>query len=467
MKYRRVTSGYRPLHERLNDFSEVEKQLNTDERIRQAARCMDCGIPFCTWGCTIANIIPEFQDMVYKERWKEAYELLSINHNFPEFTGRVCPAPCEHACVLNIDKEPVTIRENELAVIEKAFKEGYVQPRIPKARSGKKVAVIGSGPSGLTIADELNQLGHQVTVFEKAEAIGGLLRFGIPDFKLNKAVIDRRVNLMKEEGITFEVHVEVGKDLKSEVLLAQFDAIVLAVGAMQPRDIPVEGRELDGIHFAMDYLTQQNRIVNEQITVSKEDGISAHNKKVLVIGGGDTGSDCVGTANRHDAKSVMQIEIMPKPALERKEDNPWPFYAWTLRTSSSHEEGCERRWGLTTNKFIGENGRVRGAEIEGVEWIPDEKGRMGMQKTGSKELVEADLVLLALGFVSPLQGGLLNELGVLYDARGNVSVDSNCMSSVSKVFAVGDSVSGASLVVRAMAQGKEAAKPIHEYLLKS
>ncbi len=464
MKYRRVTSGYRPVYERLNDFSEVEKQLNTDERIRQAARCMDCGIPFCTWGCSIANIIPEFQDMVYKERWKEAYELLSVNHNFPEFTGRVCPAPCEHACVLNIDQEPVTIRENELTVIEKAFKEGYVKPRIPEIRSGKKVAVIGSGPAGLTVADELNQKGHSVTIFEKAEAVGGLLRFGIPDFKLNKAVIERRVKIMEEEGIIFKVNVDVGKNIETKAILKEFDAIVLAVGAMKPRDIPVEGRDLRGIHFAMDYLTQQNRIVSDISSVSKKEGISAHNKRVLVIGGGDTGSDCVGTSNRHDAKSVMQIEIMPKPDTQRKEDNPWPFYAWTLRTSSSHEEGCERRWNLTTNRFIGKEGNVSAVEVEEVSWEPGDQGKMIMKKSGKKEIIETDLVLLALGFVSPLHDGLLNELGIEYDARGNVEVNEQFMSSVDKVFAVGDSVTGASLVVKAMEQGKKSIQSIHEFL---
>jgi glutamate synthase (NADPH/NADH) small chain len=464
IKYKRRTSGYRPVGERVKDFSEVEITLNTDERINQAARCMDCGIPFCHWGCPVSNIIPEFQHLVYKEKWKEAYELLAENHPMPEFTGRVCPAPCEHSCVLNIHQEPVTIRENELAVVEKAFKEGYIVPKPPQKRSGKKVAVIGSGPAGLVAAKELNYDGHLVTVFEQDEAIGGLLRFGIPDFKLNKSVIDRRQKIMEEEGVTFKVNTTVGVDVKGKELMKEFDAIVLAVGAMKPRDLTVEGRELDGIHFAMDFLTQQNKRVRGTYDSSGETEISAKDKNVLVIGGGDTGSDCVGTSNRHGAKSVTQIEIMPKPSLERKPDNPWPYYGWTLKTSSSHEEGCERFWNMATQKFVGENGAVKKAIVEEIEWVPNPNGgRPDMKKTGKVKEFETDLVLLALGFVSPVQEGLLKELGVEFDSRGNV-IAPNGVSTIDKVFAAGDTVSGASLVVRAMDAGRETAKSVTKYL---
>lgn len=461
----RKEAGYRPVLDRIADYGEVEQTLNTEDRMLQASRCMDCGIPFCHWACPLGNKMPEWQDAIYKGKWQEAYEILFDTNNFPEFTGRICPAPCEKSCVLAISKEPVTIRENEAAVAERAFLEGFVKPRMPKKQTGRKVAVIGSGPAGLAAADILNQKGHTVTVFEKDEVIGGLLRLGIPDFKLNKGIVERRVSVLREEGVIFKVNMEIGKDISSENLLADYDAICLAVGAGKPRDLPIEGRELKGIHFALELLQQQNRIV-AGTAIAEDDLISAKGKHVLVIGGGDTGSDCVGTSVRHKAERVTQIEILPKPPIGNNPETPWPAaYPIVLKTSSSHEEGCERRWSLASKRFIGSNGKVIGVEVVEVEWVK-ENGRMTMKEVGKPEIIKADLVLLSMGFVSPVHEGLLNQLGIEYDIRGNVKTFSPNQSSVAKVFAAGDAALGASLVVRAIDSGRKAAKRIDGYLMK-
>jgi len=463
LKVRRKEAGNRPIVERVADFSEVEQVLNSEDRMLQASRCMDCGIPFCHWGCPVDNLIPEWNDLLYRGDWRKAFERLNATNNFPEFTGRICPAPCEHSCVLNIGKEPVTIRENEVAIVEKAFMEGYIKPAPPKTRTGKKVAVIGSGPAGMAAADLLNKSGHEVTLFEKNEKAGGLLRYGIPDFKLGKSTIDRRLNLMIEEGLHLKCSTEIGKDISGKVLLSMFDAICIAVGSMQPRDLEIEGRHLDGIHQAMDFLTQQNR-VNDGEVVLLNDRISAEGLKVVVLGGGDTGSDCVGTAIRQKAKSVTQIEIMPKPPLERTTDNPWPYYGKILKTSTSHEEGCERLWGLSAVKFLGRSNHITGIEFEEVSW-EKENGRMAMKPVAdSGRTIPADLVILAMGFLNPVREGLLEELELDLDQRKNIKVDGNFMTNHEKVFAAGDSVSGASLVVHAIAAGRRTAKKIDQYL---
>ena len=460
----RKESGYRPVKERIFDYGEVEQTLNENDRKLQASRCMDCGVPFCHWGCPVGSKIPEWQDSLYKGNYDEAYRILHSSNSFPEFTGRVCPAPCEKSCVLNIHEEPVTIRENECATVETAFDLGLIVARPPRVRTGKKVAIIGSGPAGLSAADKLNQAGHTVTVFEKNDAIGGLLRYGIPDFKLSKNVIDRRLALFLDEGITFKTNTSVGTDITSDELLEEFDAVVLAIGAEQPRDLTVEGRELGGVHFAMEYLTQQNKIV-AGVDVPEEDRITAKAKKVLVIGGGDTGSDCVGTAIRQRAEKVTQIEILPRPAEKREPGNPWPYWPNTLRTSSSHLEGCERRWSLSTKRLIGENGTVTKAELVQTEWFRDDKGRWQMSEVpGTEEIVEVDLVLLAMGFTQPVHQGLLDSLGVDYDPRNNVKVNNKKQTSKAKVFAAGDVEKGASLVVHAIEAGKVAAAATDAYL---
>lgn len=449
--------------DRIADYGEVEQTLNSEDRMLQASRCMDCGIPFCHWSCPVSNIMPEWQDALYRGKWQEAYEILAGTNNFPEFTGRVCPAPCEKACVLKLSEAPVTIRENEASVAEHAFLEGYVKPNPPKTRTGKKVAVIGSGPAGLAAADMLNRKGHTVTVFEKDEAPGGLLRFGIPDFKLNKEVIDRRLNIFKAEGILFQCGMTVGKDITHKQLLKEFDAVCIAIGAGQPRDLPAEGRDLKGIYFALELLQQQNRVVaGAQIPAAQR--ISAKDKHVLVIGGGDTGSDCVGTSIRHRAKKITQIEIMPKPPVDHNPATPWPAYPNVLKTSSSHQEGCERRWSLATKRFIGEKGQLTGVEVAEVEWVKTPDGKMSMQETGKTEIIKADLVFLSMGFVHPVHEGFLDQLKVQYDPRGNVKAVAPYRSSVDKVFVAGDATTGASLVVRAIDSGRKAAKAIDKFL---
>ena len=466
MKVPRKDAGYRPVSDRISDYSEVEQTLNEEDRALQASRCMDCGIPFCHWGCPVGSKIPEWQDAIYRGRKDEAYFILHSTNSFPEITGRVCPAPCEKSCVLAIHEEAVTIRENECATVEQAFDAGIVVPNPPKIRTGKKVAVIGSGPAGLSAADLLNRAGHWVTVFEKNDAIGGLLRYGIPDFKLSKSVIDRRLLLFVEEGMIFKPNVNVGVDITKEELLKEFDAVILAVGAEQPRDLMVEGRDLEGVYFAMDFLMQQNKKVAGKQIPEKE-RIFAKDKNVLVIGGGDTGSDCVGTSIRQKAKSVTQIEILPKPADKREDNNPWPYWPNVLRTSSSHLEGCERRWSLNTKRFIGENGKLKQVEVVQVEWKKDVSGRFVMNEIeGTTEVLNVDLALLSMGFTQPVHLGLLDSLGVEYDARGNVKVSANKQTSVEKIFAAGDAEKGASLVVHAIEAGKVAAKNVDEYLRK-
>jgi len=461
----RHEAGYRPIHDRITDYSEVEQTLNTRDRREQASRCMDCGVPFCHWACPIGNKQPEWQDALYRGKWREAYEILGQTCDFPEFTGRICPAPCEKSCVLNLScEEPVTIRENEASIIETAFHEGYVKPDKP-TRNGKKVAVIGSGPAGLAVANRLNKQGFEVTVFEKDERPGGLLRYGIPNFKLSKKIIDRRLKVMEASGIIFRCNTEIGKDLKGKTLLKEYDALCLAMGAEVPRDLPIEGRNLKGVHFALELLSQQNRVLGGAVIPANE-RITCKNKKVLVIGGGDTGSDCVGTANRQEAISVTQIEIMPMPPKKKNPNTPWPQWPVVHKTTSSHEEGCVRRWCLTSNKFIGEKGVLKSVEIEEIEWIPNPKGgRPTMKKTGKKEIIEADIVLLAMGFIHPVQKGIIKELDLKLDGRGNVETDAKGLTSNAKVFAAGDVTSGASLVVRAMASAHDAAAAITETLL--
>ncbi len=460
----RKEGGYRPVKDRIFDFGEVEQTLNTEDRKQQAARCMDCGVPFCNWGCPVGSKIPEWQDSLYQGNFDEAYKILHSSNSFPEFTGRVCPAPCEKACVLNIHEEPVTIRENECATVETAFDLGLIKARIPKIRTGKKVAIVGSGPAGLSAADLLNQAGHTVTVFEKNDAIGGLLRYGIPDFKLAKSVIDRRLKLFEEEGIIFKVNAPVGAAISIESLQSEFDAILLATGAELPRDLQVEGRSFKGVHYAMEYLAQQNKVVAGQ-DIPQSERIHAKDKRVLVIGGGDTGSDCVGTAIRQKAASVLQIEILPKPQEKREPGNPWPYWPNTLRTSSSHLEGCERKWGLSTSELIGSDGKVTHAKLVQVEWKKDAQKRWQMEEVaGSAELIEVDLVLLAMGFTQPVHEGLLSELNVKLDARGNIAVNKFKQTSVDKVFAAGDAERGASLVVYAIEAGKVAAAGVDAFL---
>ena len=463
LKIKRKEAGNRPVHERICDHSEVEQILNSDDRMLQASRCMDCGVAFCHWACPVDSLIPEWNDLLYKGDWKGAYSRLSSTNNFPEFTGRICPAPCEHSCVLNINQEPVTIRENEVAIVERAFAEGYIKPEPPKIRTGKNVAVIGSGPAGMAAADLLNRSGHLVTLFEKSEKAGGLLRYGIPDFKMSKSTIDRRLNIMIQEGLIIKTGINVGINISGKDLIQQFDAICLAIGASHPRDLNVEGRDLNGIHYAMDFLTMQNRI-NAGEASAYDNRMSAYGKKVLVIGGGDTGSDCVGTAIRQKARSVTQIEIMPEPPVSRKENNPWPFYGKVLKTSTSHEEGCERLWNLSTVKFTGNDTRVNRVEVEDVEWkYTDGNNRMEVVP-GTRRIIEADLVLIAMGFVHPLLNGLISEFELELDSRKNIKIDRHFSTSKNKIFAAGDSVIGASLVVSAIASGRKAAKEIDRFL---
>lgn len=434
----RQEAGYRPVHERVADYSEVEQTLNTSERKLQASRCMDCGVPFCHWACPLGNRPPEFQDALCKGDWRKAYEILSATNDFPEFTGRICPALCEKSCVLKLSIDsPVTIREDEAAVIEAAFREGYISPK-KYERNGKKVAVIGSGPAGLAAANQLNKRGYEVTVFERDEMLGGLLRYGIPNFKLGKNIIDRRLRIMEAEGIVFKTNSEI--DLMK--LPEGFDAYAICTGTPQARDLAIPGRELSGIHFAMEMLAQQNRVLAGQ-EIAEKDRISARGKHVLVIGGGDTGSDCIGTSHRQGALSVTQIEIMPKPPVGHNPATPWPQWPVVLKTSSSHEEGCTRRWCLNSNKFVGKNGKVTAVEVEEVEWIPAADGRRPVMKpTGKKDTIKADLVLLAMGFLKPQ----------FPELPANAVV-------------AGDAATGPSLVVKCIAAGRKAAAEIDKMIM--
>lgn len=464
---KRKDAGYRPVQERILDFGEVEQTLNSEDRQLQASRCMDCGIPFCQWGCPLGNKMPEWQDYIYKGNWRLAAEVLMQTNDFPEFTGRICPAPCEKTCVLSLHRSPITIRENEASALEHAFQEGYIKPRVPKVRTGKKVAVIGSGPSGLAVANQLNQKGHDVTVYEKNSRPGGLLRFGIPDFKLNKNIVDRRINLMEAEGVKFINNTEVGIDVRGKDLMKDYDAVCLAIGSQVPRDLPVPGRELKGVYYAMEYLTVKNKIVARD-EVPADQIIDVKGKNVLVIGGGDTGSDCIGTANRQQAANILQIEIMPKPPKLEDLDNVWPTpFPTVLKTSSSHMEGCNRRWSLNTKRFIGENGILTGVELVEIAWEKDESGRMVMKEVGKPEILKIDYAFLALGFIHPIQEGLLEELGIkVDDIRKNVATDANRATNVSKVFGAGDCISGQSLVVTSIASGRKTAKHIDDFLKK-
>ncbi len=427
---------------------------------------MDCGVPFCQGetGCPVQNMIPDWNDLVYQNRWEGALKALHATNNFPEFTGRLCPAPCESACVLGIIDQPVSIRNIEQHIIDRGFSNGWVTPIRPARETGKKIAIVGSGPAGLAAAQQLRRSGHTVIVFEKDDRIGGLLRYGIPDFKMEKGVLDRRLAQMESEGVIFKTRVDVGKDLSADTLRAEFDAILLATGAMLGRDLPIPGRELSGIHMAMDYLTQQNRRVAGD-TLDFAANITAYNKRVVIIGGGDTGSDCLGTCHRQEAEEIYQFELLPKPPLSRAEETPWPLWPMQLRSSHAHEEGCKREWAISTKRFSGSNGQVKTLHTVRVKKEIDANGRpQFIELPGSEITLEVDLVLLAMGFVGPVREGLLSDLGVAFDARGNILVDSNQMTRVEGVFAAGDAKRGASLIVWAIREGRDAARGIEQYL---
>lgn len=466
MEFDRKLPSRRPVEERLKDWNELEGKLSDEELSLQGARCMDCGIPFCHQGCPLGNIIPDWNDFTYRGQFEDAIERLHSTNNFPEFTGRVCPAPCEEACVLNINETPVTIKQIEKQTIDRAFEEGWVKPEIPERKTGKKVAVIGSGPAGMACSQQLARAGHDVTLFERADRIGGLLRYGIPDFKMEKHHIDRRMEQMAAEGVTFRTGVNVGVDVTAEELKNDFDAVVVSTGATHARDLPVPGRELKGIHLAMDFLPQQNKVVAGDAV---ENQIRADGKKVVILGGGDTGSDCLGTSNRQGAVSVHQFELLPKPPESRKGEEvaPWPHWPMILRTSSSHEEGVTRDWCINTKSFSGdEDGNVRKLHGVRLEWEkPEDGGRPKMiEIPGSEFEIEADLVLFALGFLGP-EKPLLEKLGTDLDGRGNVVADSKYATSVPGVFACGDARRGQSLVVWAIWEGREAARGVDEYLM--
>ncbi len=463
MEHDRQLPERRPVEERVGDFREIYRPFPESTLRNQAARCMDCGVPTCHGGCPLGNRIPDWNDEVYHGRWKDAFLLLSATNNFPEFTGRLCPAPCEEACVLSINQPAVTIEQIEKTIIEKAFQEGWVIPTPPKRRTGKRVAVIGSGPSGLACADQLNRVGHTVTVFERNARPGGLLRYGIPDFKLEKTVVDRRLTVMEAEGITFQTNVRAGVDLGGEILCTDFDAVVLCMGSTRPRDLSIPGRELAGIHFAMDFLADQNRVISGESTSL---AIEASGKHVIVIGGGDTGSDCIGTSHRQGAASVVNFELLPQPTTDRPEFQPWPHWPMRLRTSSSHEEGGSRHWNVLTKAFVGSDGRIRAIETVEVSW-KKEKGRPIHfdEIPGSRKKWPADLVLLALGFTGPESGTIVEELGLALDKHGNIRTGDNYMTSRSGVFAAGDAHRGQSLIVWAISEGREAARCMDRFLM--
>jgi len=454
----------RPIAERLRDWKEVYLPFPHEDLRKQGARCMDCGVPFCHQGCPLGNLIPDWNDLVYKDRWRDAIERLHATNNFPEFTGRLCPAPCEGSCVLGINDDAVTIKAIEVAIIDQAFEQGWVHPEAPAVRTGKKVAVVGSGPAGLAAAQQLNRAGHSVIVFERADRVGGLLRYGIPEFKMEKRHLDRRLALMEKEGIVFQTNAHVGVDVPAGDLRRDFDAIVLAGGACAPRDLPIPGRELGGIYFAMDYLTLSNKRC-EGDTIADEQFISAAGKRVVIIGGGDTGADCLGTVHRQGAMSVHQFELLPRPPDTRAPDNPWPQWPNIFRVSSAHEEGGERVYSVSTQRFLGEGGRVKKLDAITVKMVR-EGGRVEFKPVaGSEFALDADLVLLAMGFVGPEKPGMLSQLGVALTDRGNVARDANWMTSVPGVFTCGDMQRGQSLIVWAIAEGRSSARGIDAYLM--
>ncbi|MBM3373648.1 MAG: glutamate synthase subunit beta [Betaproteobacteria bacterium] len=461
MEFTRLSEAAEQPQERLKHWREFVGHLSDKEAGTQGARCMDCGTPFCMSGCPINNIIPDWNDLVYRQDWQQAIETLHSTNNFPEFTGRVCPAPCEAACTLNINNDPVGIKSIEHAIIDKAWESGWVKPLPAAARTGRRVAVIGSGPAGMSCAQQLARAGHDVVVFEKADRIGGLLRYGIPDFKMEKHLIDRRVEQMRAEGVEFRTGQNIGKDVAMQKLVDEFDAVVMAGGAEQPRDLPVPGRELAGVHFAMEFLPQQNKVVAGDAVANQ---IKATGKHVIVIGGGDTGSDCVGTSNRHGAASVTQFELLPQPPAEENKPMVWPYWPVKLRTSSSHEEGCKRDWSVATKRFEGKDGKVEKLVAARLEW---KDGQM-KEIPGSEFTLKADLVLLAMGFTGPMPAGLLEQAKVDRDGRGNVKADTeNYRTSAAKVFAAGDMRRGQSLVVWAIREGRHCARAVDEFLMGS
>lgn len=469
IEFTREMPSKRPAKERVNDYKEFVEKFPEEKLNQQSARCMNCGVPFCHNGCPLGNIIPEFNDAVYRKSWEEAYEILSATNNFPEFTGRICPAPCESACVLGINQPPVAIEEIEKHIIEIAFDKGFVKARNPNVRTGKKVAVVGSGPAGLAVAAQLNYAGHSVTVYERDDAPGGLLRYGIPDFKLEKWVVERRVALMEEEGVVFKCNANVGVNTSINDLLRESHAVVLAGGSTVPRNLNIPGRELKGVYFAMEFLKQQNKRVSEK-EVEGED-IFATAKNVVVIGGGDTGSDCVGTSNRHGAASVTQFELMPKPPEGRTTLMPWPTYPMTLKTTSSHEEGANRHWAISTKAFIGdESGHLKALRVVDLEWKTPEAGgpALFVEKEGSEREIPCELALLAMGFVHPQHEGLIKQLDVDLDERGNVKATEQAFqTNIPKIFTAGDMRRGQSLVVWAISEGRECARKVDEYLVGS
>ncbi|MGM0508728.1 MAG: glutamate synthase subunit beta [Fusobacteriota bacterium] len=477
LEFGREEAKKRPVDKRVKDYKEIYKPFTPGYLHTQSARCMDCGTPFCSYTCPVDNLCPEWNDFVNKGEWKKALQVLEETNNFPEFTGRLCPALCEGGCVLGINDDPVTIKNIELSIAEKGWSEGWIKPHPPKIRTEKKIAVVGSGPAGLAAAQQLNRFGHNITVFEKDSHAGGILTFGIPDFKIEKWVVERRVNQIKKEGVSFIYNTEVGKDISVEKLKEDFDAVVMACGSREARDLPVYGRDLDGIHYAMDYLTQQN-ILNKGKSIKKDELIDAKGKSVVVIGGGDTGSDCVGTAVRQGAKEVYQVEILNKPPTERMHDNPWPKFPQTLKISTSHEEArvclageCKtdfRQWNILTKKFTGDdNGNVKKLHGIRVEWKEDENGKKELKEIPNTEFeLDADLVILAIGFIHPEHDGLVNDLGLDLDNRGNIDTDKKMMSNIDGFFSAGDMRMGQSLIVHAIKEGRTVAESVDSYLMK-
>ena len=465
-EFGRSTPTRQPVEDRLQNFHEFYTEWNDKEAQEQGSRCMNCAVPFCMSGCPLGNLIPDFNDLVYKNQWEGALKELHSTNNFPEFTGRICPAPCEASCVLNINQDPVTIEYIEKAISDKGWQEDWIKPEPPKVRSGKKVAIVGSGPAGLAAAQQLNRTGHHVTVYERSHRVGGLLALGIPDFKLEKYVIDRRIDQMEKEGVVFITNIEIGIDVPASILADDFDVLLLTGGSTIPRNLEIPGRELKGVHFAMEFLTQQNN-VNAGLPVAEKERIMTTEKKVVILGGGDTGSDCLGTSHRQGASQVHQLELLPEPPEERGENDRWPNWPMIIRTSSSHEEGGLRDYNILTKKFTGENGVLKKLHGVRLEWgEPDENGRPQMIEVGGSEFeIETDYVFLALGFLHPQHEGTVKELGLDLDPRGNVKTDSNKMTSTPGVFAAGDMSRGQSLVVWALAEGREAARGIDEYLM--